>query len=326
MSSKTRTILIGTSDFAEKIFSKLKDAGCPSIEIVGVVTATDKPIGRKQVIAQSPVKLWAQKNNLPLVQPENINSLESVKQIKKISPDLIITTAYGQIISKEILDIPAKGVLNIHPSILPKYRGASPIQATILNGDRETGVTIMLMDKKMDHGEIISNSQFSLLRQGFGGQAIFNKPDHQELSDKLADLGADLLIKTLPDYITGKIKPVAQNHSQTTFTKIINKKDGQIDWRKSAVEIERQIRALSTWPQTFTYFNSKQLKILQAKIDTKKTDYSIGQVFLDEDKNLKIQTGEGSLILQEVQLEGKKTMTAKEFLNGNSAIINYRLQ
>jgi len=208
--------------------------------------------------------------------------------------------------------MPKYGALNIHPSLLPKYRGASPIQTTILNGDRETGVTIILMDEEMDHGNIISNSKF----------LISNKPTYEKLSEKLADVGAELLIKTLPDWISGKIKAGPQDHSQATFCKIIKKEDGKIDWNKSAEEIEKQIRAYSVWPTTYT----QNLKILEADLENKKTDKIIGEVFLDENKNLCVQTGDGILILKQVQLEGKKPMPIKDFLNGHPEIVGNTLK
>ena len=297
---KIKTILIGTPEFAKRIFERFLEAKLSDFDIVAVITAPDKPIGRKQILTPSPVKKWALENNLPVLQLEKIGD-----------PDLIILTAYGQIIPKEILDIPKFGALNIHPSLLPKYRGASPIQAAILNNDKETGITIILMDEKMDHGPIISNFQFP----------ISNKITYQELSEKLADLGAQLLITTLPDYVNGRIKPRPQNHSRATFTKIIKKEDGKIDWNKSAEEIERQIRAFSGWPTAFTFFNNKQLKILEVGVNNKNTANEPGKVSLDENKNIGVQTGNGILVLKEVQLEGKRPMTAKDFLNGHPRII-----
>ncbi len=295
---KIKTILIGTSEFAEKIFRTYLN----TYSTIAVITTPDKPVGRKQTLTPSPVKKWALENKLPVSQLEKIGELK---------PDLIIVAAYGQIIPKEILDIPKHGALNIHPSLLPKYRGASPIQTAILNGDEISGVTIMLMDEKMDHGPIVASTKFQ----------ISNKPTYEELSKKLADAGAKLLIKTLPDWINGKIKAKLQNHSKTTFTKIIKKEDGKIDWNKSAEEIERQIRAFHEWPTAYTFWNNKQLKILDAGISTKKTNKKIGEVFLADNKELIIQTGNGALILKQVQLEGKRLMPTKNFLNGHPKII-----
>lgn len=314
---KIKTILIGTPEFATRIFKNFYSDVCRSkFEIIAVITALDKPVGRKQELTPSPVKKWALENNLNILQPEKIGDPEWNQRIKNLNPDLIIVAAYGQIIPKEILNIPKYGALNIHPSLLPKYRGASPIQAVILNGDKETGVTIMLMDEEMDHGPIIANS---LLQ-------IANRITYEKLSEKLADLGAELLIRTLPNWITGKIKPKPQDHSKATFCKIIEKQDGKINWTKSAEEIERQIRAFHKWPIAFTFFNNKQFKILEAEVGNKDTDNKVGQVFLEENKNLCVQTGKGISILNQVQLEGKKPMPAKDFLNGHPEIINLILK
>ncbi len=320
--SNIRTILMGTPEFAERIFRKFLGAKLLNFDIVAVITAPDKPVGRKQELTPSPVKKWALKNNLNILQPEKIGNPEWNLRIKQLNPDLIITAAYGQMIPKEILDIVdprlgrAKfGVLNIHPSLLPKYRGASPIHAAILNGDKTSGVTIIKMDEKMDHGPIISNFQFP----------IFNKPTYEKLSEKLADAGAELLVKTLPGYVNRKIKPEPQDHSKAIFCKIIKKQDGKIDWNKSAEEIERQIRAFHEWPNAFASLKlkdkSQKLKVLGAEVLKENSNKKTSEVFLDNDKNLCVQTGSGVLILKQVQLEGKKPMTAKDFLNGHPEII-----
>jgi methionyl-tRNA formyltransferase len=302
---------MGTPEFAEDIFRKFYNSLEKQFEIIAVVTAPDKPTGRKQVLTPSPVKKWALGANFSPIQPDKIRKPEWVSKIKELAPELIILTAFGQIIPQEILDIPKYKALNIHPSLLPKYRGASPIQSAILNGETETGVCLMIMDQELDHGQVISNLQFT----------ISNKPTYIELSKQLSDLGAELLIKTLPDYIDGKIKPQEQNHAQATFCKLIKKEDGKIDWSKSAEEIERQIRAFQEWPESYTDFNNKILKIVEADFENRKTDYKIGKVFLDESKNLCAQTGNGILILKTLQLEGKKPVSAKEFINGHKEIV-----
>lgn len=308
---KIKTILIGTSEFAERVFTNLYQRLVRDIAAVAVVTTPDKPVGRKQELLPSPVKKWAEEENLPVLQPEKIRDSEWIEKIRKLNPDLIILCAYAQIIPKEILEIPKYGALNIHPSLLPKYRGASPIHAAILNGDKETGVTIMLMDEKMDHGPTISNFQFS----------ISNKITYKELSDKLVNAAADLLVKTLLNWIEGKIKPKPQDHSKASFCKVIKKQDGKIDWNKSAEEIERMIRAFYQWPSAYTFYNDKLLKILEGEVINKNTDRKIGEVFLDENKNLCVQTGNDALILKQIQLEGKKPMPCGSFLNGHPEII-----
>jgi methionyl-tRNA formyltransferase len=324
-----KTILMGTPEFAERIFRNFQPwADQPragyQFEIVAVVTAEDKPVGRKQILTPSPVKLWAQENNLPVLQPDKIRKPEWIEKIKELAPDLIILCAYGQIIPQEILDIPKFKALNIHPSLLPKYRGASPIQSVILCGETETGVCLMIMDAEMDHGPIMGISKFKIPASPVGG--LNTKISYTELSKELSDLGAELLIKTLPDYIEGKIKPQEQDHSQATVCKLIKKEHGKIDWNKSAEEIERQIRAFSEWPESYTSFNGKQLKIIDADIANKKTDNEIGKVFLDENKNLCVQTNNGILLLKTIQPEGKKPMSARDFLNGHPEIIGTMLK
>jgi len=322
MSNKIKTILIGTPEFAENIFRKFNTALNDQFKIISVITAPDKPVGRKQVLTPSPVKKWALEGNLSVLEPDRIKKPEWVAKIKELAPDLIILCAYGQIIPQEILDIPKYKALNIHPSLSPKYRGASPIQSVILNGDTETGVSLMIMDAEMDHGDIISNSKF----------LISNKPTYKDLSKQLSDAGAELLIKTLPDYIEGKIKPQEQNHAQATFCKLIKKEDGKINWNKSAQKIERQIRAFQEWPESYADFNGKILKIIEADPVKSPTAINgasskkIGEVFLVDDKNLAVQTGQDILIIELVQLEGKKPVSARDFLNGHKEIIGTILQ
>jgi len=318
MSNKIRTILMGTPEFAENIFRKFYSALNSQFEVISVITAPDKPVGRKQVLSSSPVKKWALEGNFEVLEPDKIRKPEWVAKIRELAPDLIILCAYGQIIPKEILDIPKYKALNIHPSLLPKYRGASPIQSVILNGDKETGVSLMIMDAEMDHGPIIAKLKIKSQK---------SKITYTELSKELSDLGAELLIKTLPDYADGKIKPQEQDHSQATFCKLIKKEDGKIDWNKSAEEIERQIRAYQEWPESYTGFNGKILKIIDA--DPVKSPAAIngasskkiGEVFLVNNKNLAVQTGQDILIIELLQLEGKKPTTAKDFLNGYPEIV-----
>lgn len=316
--NKIRTILMGTPEFAERVFR----GACPELlskdfDIISVITAPDKPVGRNQVLTPSPVKKWALEANLSVLEPDKIRKPEWVAKIKDLAPDLIVLCAYGQIIPQEILDIPKHHALNIHPSLLPKYRGASPIQSAILNGETETGVCLMVMDAEMDHGSIIEKSKI---------QIINPKITFKELSKELSDAGAELLIKTLPDYIEGKIKPQEQDHSQATFCKLIKKEDGKIDWNKSAEEIERQIRAFAEWPESYTDFNGKNLKIIEADpvkspVAINGADKKTGEVFLTEQKELAVQTSNGILILKTLQLEGKNPVSAKDFLNGHKEII-----
>jgi len=281
---KPKIVFIGTPDFAATI---LEATVRYSLFVVYcVVTAPDKPVGRKQILTPPPVKISAQKYNIPVLQPEILANSKS--QITNYKPDLIIVAAYGQVLPKEILEIPKYGCLNVHPSLLPKYRGPSPIQTTILNGDKETGVTIILMDKKIDHGPIISNSKFKIQNSKF---------TYEELLKKLANLGAKLLIETIPKWINGEIKPKTQAESKATYTKILKKEDGKIDWKKSAEEIERQVRAFYPWPGSFTFIK-KNNKVIRVKILEAEVSKS------------------NQLIIKKVQPEGKKPMGFEEFKRG----------
>lgn len=234
-----------------------------------------------------------------------------IEKLNNLKPDLAIIAAYGKILPKEILEIPRHGFINVHPSLLPKYRGASPIQHAILNGEKETGVTVMKIDEVMDHGSILASNKLP----------INNQDTYEILSQKLAILGAELLVEIMTDYVSGKIKSVEQNHSKATYTKIIKKEDGKIDWTKDAIKIERMTRAYYPWPSAWTIWNGKILKIIEAGISKNKKDYKIGEVFLTPNSKLSIKCSKGILIIKKLQLEGGKILTAKEFLNGHKNFV-----
>lgn len=301
-------IFFGTPEFAAIILEKLINAGYMP---AAVICNPDELVGRKKILTSPPVKILSQKHDIRIFQPEKLrDNLEFAEQLKNLKSDLAIIAAYGKIIPKEILDIPSSGFINVHPSLLPKYRGASPIQYAILNGDHETGVTIMAVDEEMDHGNIISNLKTQISRVD----------TFESLSQKLAKLGAELLIKILPDYVSGKIKPVEQDHSRATYTKIIKKEDGKIDWSKSADEIERMTRGYYPWPDVWTVWSDKILKILAADV-LADGDKKIGEVFLTKNNKLAIKCGKDALIVNKLQLEGRKILTAREFLNGHKNFI-----
>ncbi|MEK7211721.1 MAG: methionyl-tRNA formyltransferase, partial [Patescibacteria group bacterium] len=277
-----RTIFFGTPNFAIPALQKLKEA---DFEIVGVFTEPSRPVGRHQEITPSPVKLFAEKSNLAVFEPESLKTSPFskggegdfwAKQIKSLAPDIAVVAAYGQIIPQAIIDIPKYGFINIHPSLLPKYRGASPVQFAILNGERETGVTIMLMDEKMDHGPILAQEKI----------AIGDDEDTPSLLTRAAELGAKMLSPTIEGYLNKTIVPQEQNHEAATFSKILKKADGQIDWQKSALEIYNQIRAFRPWPGTWNEFkikNSKlKIKILDASPSNESTPekINIGNFFV----------------------------------------------
>jgi len=303
-----KIVFLGTPEFALPALERLINS---EYKPSAVFCAPDKPVGRKQVLTPPPTKTLAQKLDIPIYQPANSNEL--AETIKSIPVDLIVSAAYGLILPKEVLEAPKFGCLNLHPSLLPKYRGASPLQSTILNGDSETGVTIYQMDEKMDTGLILINGKWQMTN---------DKITTPELSSILADLGAKLLLEILPQWIGGKIKPEPQDNSQATYTKIIKKEDGRINWQKSAKELEQQIRAYTPWPGSHSSLGGSQIiKILKAEAKETSRNKQTGEIFLDEKNNLSVQAGQGYLILIELQLEGKKPTNTQDFLRGHKEII-----
>ena len=263
-------IFFGTPDFAAIILEKLVKAGLPPSF---VVCNPDKPVGRKHIITPPSTKLLAIKYNIPILQPEVLSNLKF--KIQNLKFDVFIIAAYAKIIPKEILEIPRLGVIGVHPSLLPKYRGSSPIQSVILNGDSETGVSLFLVDKKADHGPIFAQRalNYELRIMNYG-----------ELSQKLAELGADLLVETLPKFVKGEIIPLPQDETKATYTKKFITEDGYVDLQKDEpAVIERKIRALNPEPGTWTLQNRKRMKILEAEL-----------------------TPENKLKLKKIQFEGKK--------------------
>jgi len=298
-----KILFFATSEFGAIVLEKLAHS---IFKPILVVTTPDKPKNREKIITPPPAKIAAQKLNIEIKQPQNLKSYQS--EIEKINPDLIIVASYGKILPKEILEIPQYGCLNIHPSLLPKYRGPSPIQNTILNGDKETGITIILMDEQIDHGPIISSLRLTLR----------GKEKYSELEKKLAEKSAELLIETIPKWMKKEIKPQPQNHKEATFTKLLKKEDGHIKWSKTAEEIERQIRAYEKWPQTYSILDGKILKILESsvKILPIEKNYPYGKLVVSPEKEILVATKQNYLKLEKMQIEGKKPVNPKEFING----------
>lgn len=278
--------------------------------IAAVFSQPDKKVGRKQELISGPVKLLAIENNIPLFQPDRLNE-EEIERIKNINPDLIIVAAYGKILPENILQIPKYKSLNVHASLLPKYRGASPIQNALLHGEEKTGVTIMLMDEGVDTGDIISQKEINI------------EPDDtaENLTRKLAASGAELLIKTLPDYISGKIEPEKQDDSLATLCRLVKREDGLIDWNDTAKNIYNKFRAFQPWPGIYAFWENngspKRIKLVKISLDAANPEkkYGIGEIFESEEK-ISVQTGSGIIILEELQMEGKSPANAKSFING----------
>ncbi len=302
-----KIVFFGTSEFSKEILKKLKE----HFEILAVVTQPDRPVGRKQEILESPVSKEAGLSNIRVLKPENLKEISSLEQLKNLpKADVFVVVAYGQIIPKKVLDLaPA---INIHGSVLPKYRGASPIQAALLNGETETGVSIMLMDEKMDHGPILKIETLKI------------KPEDTffELEGKLLELAKNMIVPLLNDFLKGKLKPQEQDHGQATFCKVIKKENGCINWNDRSGEIFNKYRAYIKWPGIWTVFEGKVLKIKKILPSTIKADP--GLVLKDGSKVL-IGTAEGSLELLEIQLEGKKENSISDFLRGHQNFINTKL-
>lgn len=299
-----RIVYLGTPDFAVAPLKSLLESG---YDVVGVVTNKDKPVGRKQILTAPPVKVLALENNIPVYQYDKIR-FEGVEDLKSLKPDIMITCAFGQILSKEILDIPKLGTINIHASLLPFYRGASPIHYAILNGEKKTGITIMKTDVGVDTGDIIYQREIDIKDNETCG----------ELFDRLSVLGANCIIEALPSIIDGTAKFVKQDDALATNTKIIRKDMAKIDWRDSADDICNKIRAFNPAPIAFTFYNNEPFKVYEAK----SIDMTGEQgVVLSVDNELIIGCGKGAVSLLKVQKSGGKPMGIKDFLRGNKLVV-----
>lgn len=300
-------IFMGTSFFAKEILKYLIEN---NLKIKLVVTQPDKPAGRNKALKFSEVKIFAQENNLKLEQFSQLDD-QALDVMKKIKPDLVIVASYGLIIPQKMLGQPQYGYINIHPSLLPKFRGSTPIQTALQQGLKETGVTIMKMDSKMDSGPILSQKKIE----------IDPKDTYLSLEKKLLETTGKFLSKTLGDYLEEKIHPQEQDHSQASYTKMIGKQDGKIDWSKNSDEIYNQFRAFYNWPQVYTFWKDKKITLLEIEKTTKEiAEKKIGTIYEFEGKIL-VKTGKGSIILKKIKLEGKKDLAIKDFLNGNPGLV-----
>lgn len=298
-----KIVFMGTPDFAVGALESLVEAGH---DVVAVVTQPDKPKGRGKEMQQTPVKACAVKHNIEVFQPVKIKTPEAVEVLKGYGADLFVVAAFGQILSKEILDMPKYGCVNIHASLLPKYRGAAPIQWAILDGEKETGVTIMQMNEGLDTGDMLTKVVVPIEDTDTG----------ESLFDKLAEAGAKLLIETIPQIEAGTLKPEPQDDSVSTYAKMIKKEMGLIDWKKEAVVLERLVRGMNSWPSAYTHFQGKTLKVWEAEVETCETDAVPGSVVEVTKNSIKVQTGKDLLVLKQIQLEGKKRMDVAAFLLG----------
>ena len=298
-----KVVYMGTPDFAVGPLESIINAGH---EVVLVVTQPDRVRGRSGKVSYSPVKEVALAHNIPVFQPEKIKQEEEVKELAKYPADIFVVAAFGQILSKEILDMPRFGCVNIHASLLPKYRGAAPIQWSIINGDEKSGVTLMKMDVGLDTGGILMQEEITLDKKETG----------ESLFDKLAKLGADMIVKALPMIEEGKLTPTPQNDGESNYAKMLTKDYGEIDFVKSATTIERLIRGLNSWPSTYTHINGKVLKIWDADVLPYLGNEKTGSIIGVTKESFTVKCGEDALKVNEVQLEGKKRMKVEDFLRG----------
>lgn len=300
-----RVIYLGTPEFSVPPLKALLE--CENVEVVAVVCNRDKPVGRKRVLTAPPVKAFAESAGIPVYQYDKIKN-EGVDDIKNLAPDLMVTCAFGQILSKEIIDIPRLGVINVHASLLPKYRGASPINYAILNGEKETGVTIMKTDVGIDTGDVMFCVKTSIEKNETAG----------ELFNRLSLIGADALKTAIAKIIDGTAKFTPQDNSVATYTKIIKKDDALIDFSKSAEEIVNLVRAFNPAPVAFTYYNGEPFKVFEAEVRPENGE--AGKVLFAKDR-LVVAAGKGCVELIKVQKAGGKPLSAEEFLRGNKIAV-----
>ena len=294
-----KIVFMGSPDFALPVLKGLKD----HFDVVGVVTQPDRASGRGRELKAPPVKILALDLGLPIIQPEKLKQPEAMEQLRAWNPDLIVVAAFGQILKKDVLDLPRHGCINVHASLLPRWRGAAPINAAILHGDEETGVTIMQMDVGLDTGAILAKRSIRLTPTDSAG-SVFRT---------LSTLGADLLIETLPRWVAGEITPQTQDDSRATYAPMLKKEDGRLDLTHDVYELERRIRAFNPWPGAFMEIDGTLLKVQRAHVG--EGNVSVGQRLVVEDQPAVGARG-GALILDEVQPAGKKPMSGKSFLAG----------
>ncbi|MCM1143805.1 MAG: methionyl-tRNA formyltransferase [Blautia sp.] len=305
-----KIVFMGTPDYAVGALRKIVEAGH---QVAAVVTQPDKPKGRGKEMQMTPVKACALQYGLSVFQPVKIKTPEAVEKLQSYGADIFVVAAFGQILSEEILQMPKYGCINIHASLLPKYRGAGPIQWAILNGEKETGITIMQMDKGIDTGDILLQSVVP----------IDEKETGDSLHDKLADVGAELIVEALVRIEAGEVTPHKQKEEDSCYAKMLQKAMGKIDWQQETVQIERMVRGLNSWPSAYTSYLGKTLKIWESSVsgDKAASNDAPGTITMVEKDAFYVRTGDGTLKITQVQLEGKKRMSVKDFLLGYSVKI-----
>ena len=298
-----KIVFMGTPDLAAQVLDTMMKNGC---EVSLAVTQPDRPKGRGRGVIRTPVHECADRWEIPVFSPARVKNPDAVLRLREEAPDLIVVAAFGQILSKEILELPRYGCVNVHASLLPKYRGAAPIQWAVINGEEKSGVTIMQMDVGLDTGDILLQEEITLDPLETG----------ESLYDKMAKLGGDLLVRALPMIEAGTLTPVKQDDDVSCYAPMLKKEMGNIDWNMPAVKIERLVRGLNSWPGAYTFLGGKMLKIWDSSVSDKETNGAAGTVAGTDKKAIYVNCGEGVLALNEVQYEGKKRMSAQAFLLG----------
>lgn len=291
---------MGSPEFAQPVLSRL----AAHYNVIGVFTQPDRPAGRGKILTPPPVKMLAKELGIPVYQPEKLSSQDAQAQLNDLQPELIVVAAYGQILRQSVLDLPEYGCINVHASLLPRWRGASPIQAAILSGDEQTGITIMQVEKGLDTGAILSQKAVP----------IQSTDTAESLSDRLAKLGADLLVETLPDYLNGSIVPTRQNDEQSTYAPMLKKEQALLDFSKDVDYLERCVRAYYSWPCAHFWLGQELIKVYRAHVSSGGTGSAGVRVVIDGYPA--IRANGGWLILDEVQPAGKKSMPGDVFLRG----------
>lgn len=307
-----KVVYMGTPEFAVPCLETLINS---KHEVVGVFTQPDRKSGRGQKINITPVKSKAIEYNIPIFQPTTLKNEDVIKEIENLNPDLIVVVAYGQILPKHILEIPKHGCINVHASLLPKYRGSGPINWVVINGEKKTGITTMYMDIGLDTGDMLLKEEIEIGEEETAG----------ELHDRLMELGAKVLSKTLELVETNELNPIPQNNDESSYAPMLTKNLGIIDWSKSAEEIKNLIRGTIPWPTSFTTYNNKVMKIWKSSVIKSDKQYDPGIILKLESDRILVGTGKGILAIEEIQFSGKKRMSVQSYLVGNNIEENTRL-
>ena len=297
-------IFMGTPDFSVPTLEKIYQAGH---KISLVITQTDKPKGRGKKVTFQPVKVKAQELGLEVYQPKNVNSEESIIRLREINPDVIVVIAYGQILKKEILNLPKHGCINVHASLLPKYRGSAPINWVIINGEEKTGITTIYMEKGIDVGDMLLKKEIKIKENETSG----------ELHDRLMILGAEVLIDTLTEIERGSINRISQDDNKSSYVPVMNKDLGKIDWNKNSKDIFNLVRGTDPWPSSYVTYQDKKVKISNVEVVKRFKDGQPGEVVKVDGSGIYVNTKDSCLVIKKLQFPGKKMMTVSDFLKGN---------